>query len=103
MAEASGIGLEFPGQFDLGPALPQQIGHLCRNSIGTGRSLAEKYKDRNEQLDSPLDGPQVTNMEIFRAYLAAETATCVESGVRLNVVARPLDARPVCPQTLVGG
>ena len=65
MAEASRIGLEFPGQFDLGPALPQQIGHLCRNSIGTGRSLAEKYKDRNEQLDRK-------QWDVFRLMMASE-------------------------------
>ncbi len=44
---------------------------LIVDYISRRRSLAEKYKDRHEQLDSPLDGPQVTNMEIFRAYIEA--------------------------------
>lgn len=29
------------------------------------------YKENHSPLDSPLDGPQVTNLEIFRAYIEA--------------------------------
>lgn len=44
---------------------------LIADYVAKRRSLVEKYKDRHEQLDSPLDGPQITNMEIFRAYIEA--------------------------------
>lgn len=44
---------------------------LIADYVAKRRILVEKYKDRHEQLDSPLDGPQITNMEIFRAYIEA--------------------------------
>ena len=35
------------------------------------QGLMDEYQVNNSPLDSPLDGPQITNMEIFRAYIDA--------------------------------
>ena len=44
---------------------------LIADYVSSRRSLAEEYKGSHKRLDSPLDGPQITNMEIFRAYIEA--------------------------------
>lgn len=44
---------------------------LIAGYVARRQGLVEKYKDDRGQLDSPLDGPQITNMEIFRAYIEA--------------------------------
>ncbi|MEW6094877.1 MAG: mechanosensitive ion channel domain-containing protein [Chloroflexota bacterium] len=42
---------------------------LIADYVSKRRSLADEYKSNHAELDSPLDGPQITNMEIFRAYI----------------------------------
>ncbi|MBI4731104.1 MAG: mechanosensitive ion channel [Chloroflexi bacterium] len=44
---------------------------LIAGYVAKRRVLADEYKSDNAPLDSPLDGPQITNMEIFRAYIEA--------------------------------
>jgi miniconductance mechanosensitive channel len=44
---------------------------LIEQFVSKRRSLADEYKTQHDSLDSPLDGPQITNMEIFRAYISA--------------------------------
>ena len=42
---------------------------LIADYVAKHQGLAEEYRNDHAALDSPLDGPQVTNMEIFRAYI----------------------------------
>jgi miniconductance mechanosensitive channel len=42
---------------------------LIADYITNKRILNDDYRKNNSPLDSPLDGPQITNMEIFRAYI----------------------------------
>jgi len=42
---------------------------LISEYVTQRRYLVEEFKKRNNEIDSPLDGPQVTNMEIFRKYI----------------------------------
>lgn len=35
------------------------------------RDIESYVLDNQEQIDSPLDGPQITNIEVFRAYIVA--------------------------------
>jgi len=45
---------------------------LIENYLATKFQDINQYQNENEeQTDSPLDGPQITNVEIYRAYLAA--------------------------------
>jgi miniconductance mechanosensitive channel len=44
---------------------------LIAEYVASSRVLVDKYKDSHSPLDSPLDGPQITNVEIFRAYVEA--------------------------------
>ncbi len=44
---------------------------LIDEYVASRQVLVNVYKDENSPLDSPLDGPQVTNLEIFRAYIEA--------------------------------
>jgi miniconductance mechanosensitive channel len=44
---------------------------LIDEYVSGRRKLMEEYKDKADQIDSPLDGPQITNVEIFRAYIEA--------------------------------
>lgn len=44
---------------------------LIYEYVANKKNVIEKYKIENSPLDSLLDGPQVTNMEIFRAYIEA--------------------------------
>lgn len=55
---------------------PEMIENYSRIDLIAGylaeqRSKIEDYKIKHSPLDSPLDGPQLTNMEVFRAYIAA--------------------------------
>ena len=55
---------------------PEMITHygkidLIAEYIASRQVLVNAYKDEHSPLDSPLDGPQVTNLEIFRAYIEA--------------------------------
>lgn len=44
---------------------------LIAEHVASLQNLMNEYKDEHTPLDSPLDGPQVTNVEIFRAYIEA--------------------------------
>ena len=44
---------------------------LIANYIETHQALTVDYVNINTSTDSPLDGPQITNVEIFRAYVEA--------------------------------
>ncbi len=44
---------------------------LIGDYVSRRQNLADEYKSDHVELDSPLDGPQVTNVEIFRAYIEA--------------------------------
>ncbi len=44
---------------------------LIDEYVSGRRKLMEEYKDKADLIDSPLDGPQITNVEIFRAYIEA--------------------------------
>lgn len=44
---------------------------LIAGYIAKRRTLMDEYKNDRAPLDSPLDGPQITNLEIFRAYIEA--------------------------------
>jgi miniconductance mechanosensitive channel len=44
---------------------------LIREYVAGRKKLIEAYKRQHGRPDSPLDGPQITNMEIFRAYTEA--------------------------------
>ncbi len=44
---------------------------LIAEQVAAHRRLMEQYQQEHKPLDSPLDGPQVTNMEIFRQYIEA--------------------------------
>jgi miniconductance mechanosensitive channel len=44
---------------------------LIAGYIAKRRTLIDEYKNDRPPLDSPLDGPQITNLEIFRAYIEA--------------------------------
>jgi miniconductance mechanosensitive channel len=55
---------------------PEMIERYARIDLIAGyvakrRNLMDDYKTDRAPLDSPLDGPQVTNVEIFRAYIEA--------------------------------
>jgi len=42
---------------------------LIADYIATRQVLVNEYQEKHAPLDSPLDGPQITNAEIFRAYI----------------------------------
>jgi miniconductance mechanosensitive channel len=44
---------------------------LIKAYIASRQVLVNDYKKKLAPLDSPLDGPQITNVEIFRAYIEA--------------------------------
>jgi miniconductance mechanosensitive channel len=44
---------------------------LITEYVAGRKKLIEAYKRKNGRSDSPLDGPQITNVEIFRAYTEA--------------------------------
>jgi miniconductance mechanosensitive channel len=44
---------------------------LIAEYIANRQALVSDYKKKRSPLDSPLDGPQITNVEIFRAYIEA--------------------------------
>jgi miniconductance mechanosensitive channel len=44
---------------------------LISEYVASRQRLLNDYKDKHAPLNSPLDGPQVTNVEIFRAYIEA--------------------------------
>lgn len=44
---------------------------LIGDYVASRRVIADDYKEKHTSLDSPLDGPQITNLEIFRAYIEA--------------------------------
>ena len=44
---------------------------LISTYVMSKRGLMDEYQTNNSPIDSPLDGPQITNMEIFRAYIEA--------------------------------
>jgi miniconductance mechanosensitive channel len=55
---------------------PEMIERYARIDLIAGyvarrQNLADDYKNKHDLNDSPLDGPQVTNVEIFRAYIEA--------------------------------
>lgn len=55
------------------PAMIERYGKidLVADYLAGRRKLIEAYKHHNKKLDSPLDGPQITNVEVFRAYMDA--------------------------------
>ena len=63
---------------------------LLADYISKRRSLVDKYKDRHEELDSPLDGPQITNMEIFRAYIEAYLKNHPDIHTKMDFIVREL-------------
>jgi miniconductance mechanosensitive channel len=44
---------------------------LITEYVAGRKKLIDAYRRKNGRPDSPLDGPQITNMEIFRAYTEA--------------------------------
>ena len=44
---------------------------LIADYVASRQFPVNDYKEKHAPLDSPLDGPQVTNLEIFRAYIEA--------------------------------
>jgi miniconductance mechanosensitive channel len=44
---------------------------LIAEYVASRQILVNDYRDKHAPLDSPLDGPQITNVEIFRAYIEA--------------------------------
>jgi miniconductance mechanosensitive channel len=44
---------------------------LIAEYVSGRQGLMHEYKNKHAPLDSPLDGPQITNVEIFRAYIEA--------------------------------
>ncbi len=44
---------------------------LISNHIQKQHDNIKAYRDKNHQADSPLDGPQITNVEVFRTYVVA--------------------------------
>ena len=44
---------------------------LIAEYVASCRMLVNDYQAKHAPLDSPLDGPQITNLEIFRAYIEA--------------------------------
>jgi miniconductance mechanosensitive channel len=44
---------------------------LITEYISNRQDLVNDYKNKHAPLDSPLDGPQITNLEIFRVYIEA--------------------------------
>lgn len=44
---------------------------MISDYVDQRRKLVEEFKLQRHEVDSPLDGPQVTNMEIFRQYIEA--------------------------------
>lgn len=55
------------------PEMIQNYGKidLIADYVAKRRIPILEYKDKHSPLDSPLDGPQITNLEIFRAYIEA--------------------------------
>ncbi len=44
---------------------------LINEVVSKRRELFAEYRQGVEEIDSPLDGPQITNVEIYRAYIEA--------------------------------
>lgn len=44
---------------------------LISQYVADRKILVDEYQKTHDALDSPLDGPQITNLEIFRAYIEA--------------------------------
>jgi miniconductance mechanosensitive channel len=55
-----------PGMIDRYGRIDLVEGFIARRKVAM-----EKYAQREKELDSPLDGPQLTNVEVFRAYMEA--------------------------------
>jgi miniconductance mechanosensitive channel len=55
------------------PEMVERYGRidLIADYVASRQVLVNDYKETHAPLDSPLDGPQVTNVEIFRAYIEA--------------------------------
>jgi miniconductance mechanosensitive channel len=55
------------------PEMVERYGRidLIADYVAKRQVLAAEYKENHAPLDSPLDGPQITNVEIFRAYIEA--------------------------------
>lgn len=45
--------------------------NLIADFIEKKQDSIQAYREKNPNIDSPLDGPQVTNVEIYRAYIEA--------------------------------
>ena len=44
---------------------------LIANTVAEKQKKIDAYQQQNHSIDTPLDGPQVTNVEIYRAYIEA--------------------------------